>query len=77
MIYALISIFKTLQNFKKKSTLKILIKIMKSLDLNHFENIQMITQGRCFKNGTFVKYSKKDIFHEKDLGSLSIDLFLF
>ena len=44
IIFALSSILKTTQNALKESALKVLTKVMKTLQLNHFDKIKTLTK---------------------------------
>ena len=76
IILASTSLLKSSQNFKKRSTLKILVKIMKNMNLTQFEDIQKVTQGICYKNGAFEKCSN-EIYNENILGLYQVHMKLW
>ena len=53
IILAMTSIMKTSQNAAKEAATEIITLTMESLGLNHFEEIQMITKGKCLPNLIF------------------------
>ena len=66
IIFGLISAKMTLHNLKQ-SSVKVLIKVMETLGLKQYENIQIITKGRCYdQNAIFSKCEKKINFSDKD-----------
>ena len=54
IIFALTSAIKNIQNSDEKNKImEVLFEVMEFYKLNHYEKIQMITKGKCFKNSTF------------------------
>ena len=58
----------------KRSTRKILIKVMETLKLDTYEKIQMVSKGKCFIENNFVKCTKNKTFSEDDLRLLGLIL---
>ena len=70
IILALIGIIKTSQNSER--TVEIFSNAMKSLRLNQYEEIQIITKGKCYTNGIIGNCTRKaNITEEEDLQMLS------
>ena len=64
-------------NALKPSTIQMFSKIMESLGLNNYENIQLITQGKCYNNSTYGSCTKKtDVVDKEDLKVLGKYLLL-
>ena len=63
IIFALTSAIKIVQNSDEKNKMmEVLFEVMDFYKLNHYEKIQMISKGKCFKNSTFdVCTREKDI----------------
>ena len=60
IVLALTSIIKTSQNTQEREdTIKNLENLMKSFHLKEFENIQILTKGKCYTNSTFGNCSKR------------------
>ena len=74
MILALIHFMKTSQNSEKESARRILLRVMEALDLHTYENIQMVTKGKCYINDTFVKCTKNKNVSEEDIRILGLSL---
>lgn len=53
IILALINIMKTSQNYKKKSVHHIFKKFMGIMNFTQYENIQILTKGKCFNGSIF------------------------
>ena len=67
IILGLTSAKMTLHNLKESPT-KVLIKVMESLGLNHYQNIQMLTKGKCYnKNAIFGNCGKKINSTDRDI----------
>ena len=69
MILALTSMIKR-PTIVPQSSRKILINVLKTLKLDQYETIQIITKGKCYINGTFGNY--KNNFNEEDLNLLGL-----
>ena len=70
IILAMISMIKSSENVEKKETVEIFNEIMKSFNLNQYEEIQIITKGQCYTNGTFGDCTKKTNVTNKDIPTL-------
>ena len=74
IILALTSMIKS-PTIVPQSTRKILFNVLKTLKLDQYETIQIITKGKCYINGTFGNC--KNNFNEEDLDLLGLFLSLF
>ena len=74
MILVLTHFMKTSQNSEKESARRILLRVMEALDLHTYENIQMVTKGKCYINDTFVKCTKNKNLSEEDIRILGLSL---
>ena len=59
IIFALMTLMKTSQNAAKTGTIEIFSKVMETLSLSHYKDIQIITKGKCYSKATFGNCAKK------------------
>ena len=80
IMLALINILKTSQNYEKKSVHQIFKKFMGIMNLTQYENIQILTKGKCFDGSIFGNCRKTtDMKKEgktKEIGFKNIFFFL-
>ena len=74
IILAFTNIMKFPTKLVKETTMKIFLKVMKSLNLNHYEKIQIISKGKCFLNGTFDECKNQWDFDEKVLHDIGVTI---
>ena len=69
IILALTSIMKTTNNLEKEKSVNIFRKVMESINLLNYEDLQIIIKGNCYNaNGTFNNCSnKKNLINKKIL----------
>ena len=70
IILALSIPIKALRKVERKSITKILSKVMESLKLETYKNIQMITKGICYTNDTFSRCTSKKSLTNEDIKKL-------
>lgn len=58
IILAMTSLMKTSKNAEKRSSNRIFSKIMEKLDLSNYEIIQILTKGKCYKEGVYRNCTK-------------------
>ena len=63
------SVIKTSENAAKRSSTKIYSKLMEILGFSNFENIQILTKGKCYKGGFYRNCTQDiDLYKRMDLG---------
>ena len=71
IILALTIITKSSQNASKKGSIDFFQKVMESLNLNQFEQIQIVTKGKCYTNTTLDNCTKEiDVRNKETLYTL-------
>ena len=65
IIFALMNVMKTSQNAAKAGIVDIFSKVMEALSLFHYEEIPIITKGKCFTKATFGNCTKMMDVREK------------
>ena len=62
------------KNSIKRSSRNILLKVLKSLELDTYEKIQILTKGKCFYNDTFSNCKSMMSFTDEDIRKLGLFL---
>ena len=62
------------KNSIKRSSRNMLLKVLKSLELDTYEKIQILTKGKCYYNDTFSYCKSKMSFSDEDLRKLGLFL---
>ena len=62
------------KNSIKRSSRKILLKVLKSLELDTYEKIQILTKGKCYTNDTFSNCKSMMSFTDEDTRKLGLFL---
>ena len=72
VILALTSIMKTTNNLEKEKSVNIFRKVMESINLLNYEDLQIIIKGNCYNaNGTFNNCSNKKNLINKEILNIS------
>ena len=60
------------KNSIKRSSRNILLKVLKSLELDTYEKIQILTKGKCYYNDTLSNCKSKMSFTDEDIRKLGL-----